>query len=29
MKKVHTSNKCRIKHFDVPNGRCAWILIIK
>jgi len=23
MKKGHTSNICRIKHFDVPNGRCA------
>ena len=29
MQKGHTSNKCRIKHFDVPNGRCAWIPIIK
>ena len=23
MQKGHTSNKCRIKHFGVPNGRCA------
>jgi len=23
MQKGHTSNKCRIKHFDVPNGICA------
>ncbi|BAT84058.1 hypothetical protein VIGAN_04132800, partial [Vigna angularis var. angularis] len=29
MKKGHTSNKCRIKHFDVPNGKYAWIPIIK
>ncbi|KOM26287.1 hypothetical protein LR48_Vigan247s000500 [Vigna angularis] len=29
MKKGHTSNKCRIKHFDVPDGKCAWIPIIK
>ena len=29
MQKGHTSNKCRIKHFDVPNERCAWIPIIK
>jgi len=26
MQKGHTFNKCRIKHFDVPNGRCAWII---
>jgi len=29
MQKGHTSNKCRIKHFDVPNGRCASIPTIK
>ncbi|BAT96713.1 hypothetical protein VIGAN_08369300, partial [Vigna angularis var. angularis] len=29
MKKGHTSNKCRIKHFDVPNGKYAWIPVIK
>ncbi|BAU03183.1 hypothetical protein VIGAN_UM034200, partial [Vigna angularis var. angularis] len=29
MKKGHTSNKCKIKHFDVPNGKYAWIPVIK
>ena len=29
MQKGHTSNKCIIKHFDVPNGIYAWIPIIK
>jgi len=25
MQKRHTSKKCRIKHFDVPNGIYAWV----
>lgn len=29
IKKGYTSNKCRIKHYDVPSGRYVWIPIIK
>ena len=29
MQKGHTSNKCRIKHCDVPNGKYAWVPIVK
>jgi len=25
MKKGHTSNKCNIKHFGVPNGKYHWV----
>jgi len=25
MKKDHTSNKCNIKHFGVPNGKYHWV----
>jgi len=29
MKKGHTSNKCNIKHFGVPNGKYHWVPIHK
>jgi len=29
MQKGYNSNKCRIKHFAVPNGRYAWVPILK
>jgi len=27
MKNGHTSNKCNIKHYGVPNGKYAWVPI--
>ena len=27
MKRGHTSNKCSIKHFSVPNGKYHWVPI--
>ncbi|KOM38288.1 hypothetical protein LR48_Vigan03g167000 [Vigna angularis] len=27
--KGHSSNKCRIKHYGIPNGRYVWIPVIK
>jgi len=29
MKKRHTSNKCNIKHYDVPNGKYTWMSIVR
>ena len=29
MKKGHTSNKCNIKHYDVPNGKYTWMPIAR
>ena len=29
MKKGHTSNKCNIKHFGVPNGKYDWVPVHK
>ncbi|BAT89667.1 hypothetical protein VIGAN_06068300 [Vigna angularis var. angularis] len=29
MKLGHTSNKCSIKHFGVPNGKYAWVKTVK
>ena len=26
MKKGHTSNKCKIKHYGVPSGRYIWVV---
>ncbi|BAT83726.1 hypothetical protein VIGAN_04092800, partial [Vigna angularis var. angularis] len=26
MKKGHTSNKCKIKHYGVPSGRYVWVI---
>jgi len=29
MKNGHTSNKCNIKHYDVPNGKYTWMPIVR
>ena len=29
MKNGHTSNKCNIKHYDVPNGKYTWMSIVR
>jgi len=29
MKKGHTSNKCNIKHFGVPNRKYSWVPVVR